>query len=40
MKSFLNSFMAFCEAFGTARAATYLARSGHHKAAVDLYKGN
>jgi hypothetical protein len=28
MKSFLKSFADFCEAFGTARAAAYLARQG------------
>lgn len=38
MKSIFNAFMSFCEAFGTARAATHLARLGHHKEATALYK--
>ena len=37
MKSLFKSFMSFCEAFSTARTATYLARLGHYKEATALY---
>jgi hypothetical protein len=37
MKSFLNSFLNFCEAFGTARAAAYLARTGRYNEVKELY---
>jgi hypothetical protein len=37
MKSFFNSFCSFCEAFGTARAAAYLARTGRYDEVKALY---
>jgi hypothetical protein len=38
MKSFFKSFFEFCEAFGTARAAAYLARHGRITEAKALYE--
>ena len=37
MKSFFKSFCSFCEAFGTARAAAYLARQGRVTEAKAMY---
>jgi len=37
MKLFFKSFFEFCEAFGTARAAAYLARTGRYDEVKALY---
>lgn len=37
MKSFFKAFASFCEAFGTARAATYLAQQGKIAEVKALY---
>ena len=36
MKNFLNTLYGFFQAMGKAKAATALARAGHHKEARDL----
>jgi len=38
MKNILDSIKTFLEMWGRARAATYLARQGHYRAAQEMYR--
>jgi hypothetical protein len=37
MKSFFKAFLEFCDSFGTAKAAAYLARQGKVSEAKELF---